>query len=81
MASREVMEGDKVHHEGRKHPTKDGWLQANGEIVGVIMSDPEDDEPSEPYEVVVSFGEGDTELYFVEQLEWTDDLGGYWRVT
>lgn len=80
MIGNEPEIGDKVHHPNRSHPTKKGWLQANGFIVYLIYDDEEDDEPI-IWEIVVSFGEGDEEVYFADQLEWTPELGGYWRVT
>jgi len=67
--------GDRVHHEGRTHPTRVGWLQANGEIVNTIEED------GDVVEIVVEFGQGDIEMYDVEQLEWANHMGGYWRVT
>ena len=69
--------GAKVHHPERPHPTQKDWLQANGEVVNLIM----DDDGEDVSEVVVEFGVDDLEMYSAEQLEWTDDLGGYWRVT
>lgn len=74
MIGNEPQVGDKVHQEDRKHPSKPGWLQANGQIVNVIGN--EDDR-----EYVVEFGEGDIEIYPLDQLEWTPMLGGYWRVS
>jgi len=77
---RNIQVGDKVHHEGRKHPEKDGWLQANGQILNILFDEDEDSE-GEPLEIMVEFGDNDFEFYLADQLEWTDDLGGYWRVT
>ena len=74
MIGNEPQVGDRIHHEGRKHPTKAGWLQANGQIVNII-GDAEDER-----EVVVEFGEDDIEMYNTNQLEWTNAMGGYWRV-
>lgn len=68
--------GDRVHHEGRTHPTRVGWLQANGEIVNLI-----EDDDGETEEVVVNFGPDDIETYAVERLEWCSDVGGHWRVS
>ena len=79
--AKDIEVGDKLYHEGRKHPTKVGWGQANGQIIEIIMSSDDPEDEPEPYEVVVSFYEDDVETYFVEQLEWTDSLGGYWYVT
>ena len=74
--------GDKVHHENRRHPTKAGWLQANGVIIGIVNNNENDDHPDfeDLQEVLVEFGEDDTELYSFTELEWTNMLGGYWRV-
>lgn len=74
MKGNEPFLGDRVHHEGRTHPTRIGWLQANGEIVSLI------EDEGEVREVVVSFGPEDIQLYDVEELEWTNSMGGYWRV-
>lgn len=73
--------GDRVHHEDRKHPTKDGWLQANGQIVNLIMDQDGfwDDVPEVDF-VVVEYDKDDIEVYSVDELEWTPMNGGYWRV-
>lgn len=78
MTGNEPIVGDRVHHEGRPHPTREGWLQANGVIIRIIYAD---DEDHEPYEIVVQYDEDDHEVYFTEQLEWCSSIGGYWRVT
>lgn len=76
----DIHVGQRVHVQGRKHPTKEGWFAANGVISMILMtSDDPDDEP-EPYEVVVIFDEDDNDVYFVSQLEWTDSYGGCWVV-
>jgi hypothetical protein len=81
MTGNEPEVGDRVHSEGRPHPNREGWLQANGEIINIIYaSDDEDDDP-EPYEAIVRYDEDDYETYFIEQLEWCTSIGGYWRVT
>lgn len=74
MIGNEPAVGDRVHQEGRPHPTKDGWMQANGIVVN-IFGDDEDER-----EVVVEFGEDDLEIYNINQLEWSPILGGHWRV-
>lgn len=79
MRGNEPAVGDKVHHEGRMHPTRKGWMQANGEIFRIIFED-DDDEERTIAEVVVQFGEDDYAVYFTESLEWTNTLGGYWMV-
>lgn len=76
----QLRTGQRFHHAGRKHPTKEGWLQANGEIIDIIMSSDDPDDDLEPYEVIVLFDGEDTETYFFEELEWVPDLGGYWQV-
>lgn len=75
MIGNEPFIGDRVHHEGRTHPTRVGWLQANGEIVNIL-----EDDDGNAGEVVVKFGPEDIEIYDVTQLEWTNAMGGYWRV-
>ena len=74
MKGNEPFIGDRVHHEGRTHPTRVGWLQANGKIVNLIEED------DEVREVLVFFGKDDFECYDVDQLEWTNVVGGHWRV-
>lgn len=74
MIGNEPQVGDRVHQEGRKHPSKEGWMQANGTIVNIIGDDDE-------REFVVEFGEsGDITIYFLDQLEWVPYVGGYWKV-
>lgn len=74
MIGNEPQVGDRVHHEDRKHPSKPGWMQANGSIVNIIGDDDE-------REFVVEFGEdSDIAIYFLDQLEWAPYVGGYWRV-
>lgn len=72
--------GDRVHHDNRRHPTKSGWLQANGKIVNIFL-DEDDEDYDEVQEVLVEFGEDDFECYATSELEWCPDLGGYWRVS
>ena len=74
MRGNEPFIGDRVHHEGRLHPMIAGWMQANGEIVNIINDE------DEAREVIVKFGEDDIEIYDVEELEWTNAMGGYWRI-
>jgi hypothetical protein len=68
--------GDRVHHEGRLHPYKAGWFQANGEIVNLLQ----DEDTEDTLEVMVKFDNEDVQIYDVEELEWTNAMGGYWRV-
>ena len=77
MRTNEPYIGDRVHHEGRTHPTRVGWLQANGEIINILK---DDDDADSVVEVMVEYGPDDHQFYDAEELEWTDALGGYWRV-
>jgi hypothetical protein len=80
MKRNEPEVGDKVHHEGRKHPSKKDWLDANGTIINVLVDEDDDDLPVQ--EVMVEYSEGVLEFYSVDELEWTPFLcDGYWRVS
>lgn len=73
----EMKIGDRVYVEGRKHPTKAGWFQANGEIIDILM----DEDGEEMEDIVVKFDEDDISFFSADDFEWTDSLGGYWYTT
>lgn len=64
--------GQKVYHEFRPHPYRDEY-SANGVIRKLLVED------GEVESVVVFYPDGGgVEVYNTNELEWTDDLGGYW---
>lgn len=74
----DITVGQKVWVEGRKHPTKQDWMEAYGHITNIIYDD-EDEENVE--QVVVTFDEtGTFEIYKGYRFENWNDKNDSWSL-